>query len=117
MTGYTIKLFFSALLLSYSSTSTAQTASTGDPYPEKPIKIVVPFAPGGGADFMGRLTSDMLTEALGKSVIVENKPGAASTIGSEYAIKSKPDGYTLLLNSGSYTVTPSFYKLNYDRSS
>lgn len=103
----------SLLYLGCAMTGSAYGA-TPDDYPSRPIKIVVPFAPGGGADFIARVTSGMLTDRFRQSVLVENKPGAASTIGSEYVIKSAPDGYTLLLISGSYTVTPNFYKLNYD---
>ncbi|MPM44589.1 hypothetical protein SDC9_91268 [bioreactor metagenome] len=83
-------------------------------YPDKPIKIIVPFAPGGGTDFSARVYSAALAEKIGQPVIVENKPGAASTIGTNLALKSPPDGYTLLVISGSYVVNPSLYKLDYD---
>jgi len=83
-------------------------------YPLRPIKLIVPFAPGGGADFMARVTATQLGERLGQPVLVENRPGAASVLGNEMAIKSAPDGYTLLLVSGSYTVNPSLYKLKFD---
>ena len=83
-------------------------------YPAKPVRIIVPFTPGGGTDFIARLLANKLTGALGRQFIVDNRPGAGSTIGTEAALKSPADGYTLLLTSGSYTVAPSLYHLRYD---
>jgi tripartite-type tricarboxylate transporter receptor subunit TctC len=83
-------------------------------YPSKPIRIIAPFAPGGGTDFIARLIAQKLSERLGQQVIVENKPGAGGNLGSEFAVRSAPDGYTLLLVAGSYTVNPSLYKLSFD---
>jgi tripartite-type tricarboxylate transporter receptor subunit TctC len=83
-------------------------------YPTKPVRIIAPFAPGGGTDFIARLIAQKLTERLGKQVIVENKPGAGGNLGAEFAVNSAPDGYTLLLVAGSYTVNPSLYKLSFD---
>ena len=83
-------------------------------YPAKPVRIVVGFAQGGGSDFIARVIANKLTERFGSQVIVENRPGAGSTLGTELVVKSPADGYTLLLSSASYTVNPSVYKLSFD---
>lgn len=89
-------------------------AAAAQQYPTKPVRIVVGFAPGGGSDFIARVIANKLTERLGSQVIVENRPGAGSVLGSEMVVKSPPDGYTLLLSPASYTVNPSVYKLSFD---
>lgn len=84
-------------------------------WPEKPVRIVVPFAPGGGADVIGRILGQRLSEAMGQQFLVENRGGAGSTIGNEFVAKSAPDGYTLLIASAAFTFIPSLYsKLGYD---
>jgi tripartite-type tricarboxylate transporter receptor subunit TctC len=83
-------------------------------YPTKPVRIIVPFAPGGGSDFIARFMAQRLTTAFGTQVIVENKPGAGGVLGIEAGVKSAPDGYTLTLIASSYTVNPSVYKINFD---
>jgi tripartite-type tricarboxylate transporter receptor subunit TctC len=79
-------------------------------YPEKPIRIIVAYTPGGGNDIAARLIAPKLSEAMGQPVIVENKPGAGTNIGQEYVARSAPDGYTLLLASPAVTINPSLYK-------
>ena len=83
-------------------------------YPSKPVRIIVPFAPGGGSDFIARFMAQRLTESLGSQVIVENKPGAGGVLGIDLGVKAPADGYTLTLIASSYTVNPSIYKLNFD---
>lgn len=84
-------------------------------YPTKPIRLIVPFAPGGPGDAIGRLIGKKLTESLGQPVVVDNRSGAATIIGTEIVAKSPPDGYTLLLISTTHAVNPSLYpKLPYD---
>src|SRR5258708_34199884 len=83
-------------------------------YPAKPIHIFVPFAPGGGSDFIARFTAQRLTDALGSQVIVENRPGAGGLLGIEQGVKAKPDGYTLTLIASSYTVNAALYPRKYD---
>ena len=73
-------------------------------YPTKPIKIIVPFAAGGPADIYARFIGARLTDALGQAVIVDDRPGAGSIIGTDLVAKSAPDGYTLLMMSNTHTV-------------
>ena len=78
-------------------------------FPEKRIKIIVPFAPGGGADIIARLLADFMSKDLGKPVIIENKPGAGTIVGTEEAARSAPDGHTLLMTSTPFVINPSIY--------
>jgi len=84
-------------------------------YPDRPIKIIVPFAPGGPTDIMARIVATHLGEAVGGTFIVENRPGAGGNIGMGIAAHSEPDGYTLLITSSAYVVNPGLYaKIPYD---
>jgi len=94
--------------------SLAAGVALAQEWPTKPVKIVVPFAPGGGSDFIARFIAHQLTEELKQPFIVENKPGAGGNLGTEVGIKSPPDGYTLTVIASSYTVNASVYKLNFD---
>ena len=85
---------------------TALGAAAQD-YPNYPIRIIVPFAPGGSADVFGRFIAQRLQETLGENVIIDNRPGAGSVIGTDAVAKSAPDGYTLLLMSNAHTVNES----------
>ncbi|WP_084283640.1 Bug family tripartite tricarboxylate transporter substrate binding protein [Polynucleobacter kasalickyi] len=78
-------------------------------YPNRPIKIVIPYPPGGPSDIVGRLLGQALSESLGKPVIIESKPGAAANIGMQYVARSSPDGYTLLLVSSNLVINPNLY--------
>jgi len=79
-------------------------------YPAKPLKLVTPFPPGGSADVIARLTAQKLGETLGQSVVVDNRGGAGGMVGSDYAAKQAPDGYTLLLVTGAYPVQAAMMK-------
>ena len=83
-------------------------------YPNRPIRFILPYPPGGAVDTVGRIIAQRLSEGLGQPVVPETKPGAGSTIGTEFVVRSKPDGYTLVIGSASITITPSLYKLTYD---
>ncbi len=84
-------------------------------YPEKPLRLVVPFPPGGSTEPLARILSQKLGEAFGQQLIVDNRPGAGSTIGAEIVAKSPPDGYTLFLGSISNAISAALYpKLNFD---
>ena len=82
-------------------------------YPQKPVRLIVASAAGGGVDVLARIIGPKLGELSGQPVIVDNRPGAGSTIGYEYGIRSAPDGYTLTLITPSYTINPSFYPLKF----
>ena len=91
------------------------TDAAAQKWPEKPVRIVTPFATGGGTDFFSRLLATQLTESYRQQFIVENRPGAGSTIGTEYVAKAAPDGYTFLMTSASFALNPGLYpKLRYD---
>jgi len=93
---------------------TASGPAWGQAYPAKVVRIVAPFAPGGGTDFIARIAAQKLTEATKQQFIVDNRPGAGGTIGVEVTVKSPADGYTLCIIATSYTVNPGIYKLSFD---
>ena len=82
----------------------------GQPYPAKVVRIVVPYPPGGTVDTVARVVAQSLSEQLGQQFIVENKPGANGTIGSDAVAKAKPDGYTLLVQASTFVTNPLFLK-------
>lgn len=85
------------------------------PYPTRPIRLVVPYPPGGGTDIIARIVGQKLTDNLGQQIIVDNRGGAGGTIGTDIVAKSVPDGYTILMAPTSHVINPSIYsKLPYD---
>ena len=86
------------------------------PYPNKPVRLIVPYAPGGATDIISRASAIELSKTLGQSVVVDNRPGAGGNVGSEMAAKSAPDGYTMVMSASSlHGITPFLYsKLSYD---
>jgi tripartite-type tricarboxylate transporter receptor subunit TctC len=91
-------------------------ASLADEYPSRPIRVVVPYAPGGGADTVARIIARRVSETIGQTVVIENRGGAGAIIGTDLVAKAEPDGYTLLLGqSGPISINPAVYKdLRYD---
>jgi len=92
----------------------AGAAHAQDRYPSHPVRLIVPFAPGGGADICARTIAAKLTERFREQVLVDNRPGAGGNVGTDIVARSAPDGYTLLLVSSSYGANPSLYKLSFD---
>lgn len=109
-------LWWIALSMSLAGPVLAQrSAVPAKNYPSKPIRIVVPFPPGGPVDFIARTVGQKISAILGQTIVVDNRPGAAGIIGAELVAKSMPDGHTLLLTTGTQSTTPFFYKkLPYD---
>lgn len=104
-----------ASLLAAITALLAPPAVGAEGYPQKPIRLVLPFAPGGGTDVLVRALSAKLEEVLGTSVVIDNRPGAGGTLGAALVARAVPDGYTFLFTSASYVFTPSLYKdLPYD---
>src|SRR6201993_3421155 len=91
-------------------------AASAQPYPTRQITLVVPFAPGGPADFLGRLIGQKMSEDFGQQIVVDNRPGANTIIGAQVVAKASPDGYTLLMAiDGTLVMNPFLYsKLPYD---
>jgi tripartite-type tricarboxylate transporter receptor subunit TctC len=85
---------------------TASAQASAPAWPTKPIRIIVPLTPGSASDVMARIVADQLAAQLGQPIIVENRPGAGNTIGMSAVAKAEPDGYTILVNSSTHTVTP-----------
>jgi len=95
-------------------TAGAIAPATAQDYPTRPVRMVIPFPPGGSNDVVGRLIATHLGNRLGKQVVVDNRSGAGGVIGTEFVAKSPPDGYTLLVISIAHAVNPWLYKLAYD---
>lgn len=108
MKALTLKSIAGALALAAAASAPAQQ------YPVKPVRIIVPFAAGGGSDFVARLTGQKLAEALGQQVIVDNRPGGGASIGIELGIRAAPDGYTLVQITPSYTINPTVRPVRFD---
>ena len=106
MAGLAISVGFAALL--YPLPSVAQT------YPSKPVRVIVPFAPGGGSDITARQVSQKLSEQLGQQFVVDNRSGAGGIIGMELTAKSVPDGYTIMIMSGSFSASSATHKPAFD---
>ena len=110
-----IRVATTAVALAVACSAAAQTKSPADAYPGRPIRVIVPSAPGGGTDITARLIGQKLTEKWGQNIVVDARPGAATIVGSEIAARAVPDGYTLLMITTTFAINPSLYKkLPYD---
>ena len=98
------------------STAFAQSRATapGQAYPTKPVRLIVPFPPGGTVDIIARLLTPRLSQEFGQQFIVDNRPGGGSSIGAEIAARANPDGYTVIVVASSYAANAAIYKLPYD---
>src|SRR3954462_1516505 len=104
-----------ALILTCVLGASVQAQSPADNYPDKSIRIIVPYPPGGSVDVLGRLVAQRMQENWGQSVIVENRPGAGTMIGTAAAAKADPDGYTLIVVVSGHTTNPALYaSMQYD---
>ncbi|WP_151639151.1 tripartite tricarboxylate transporter substrate binding protein [Noviherbaspirillum aerium] len=104
-----------AQAIAFAALASAGVLAHAQEYPTKPVRLVVTYPPGGGADIMARLIAQKLSVSLGQSFVVENKPGASGQIAALSVAKSAPDGYTLMVDASSYAVNPTLYpKLPYD---
>ncbi|MEO7726414.1 MAG: tripartite tricarboxylate transporter substrate binding protein [Burkholderiales bacterium] len=103
-----------AVILTTAAIAAAPALAQKSSYPDKPIRLIIPFAPGGGIDTIGRIVAQILTANFGQSVVVDNRAGAGGKIGIEMGVTAAADGYTLLFISGGYTANAAIYKLPYD---
>ena len=111
----TLKVIALSLLALSAVNASSLQAQVIDGYPTQPIRLVVPFPPGGASDIIARIVGQKLAEQMKATVIIENKAGANGNIASEYVVRSKPDGYTLIYNSSSVALSPALYKnLSFD---
>mgnify|MGYP001604355542 CR=1 FL=1 len=109
------RLVFSRLVLFFVACSISAASALAQSYPNKPIRFIVPLAAGGGTDILARAIGQKLGESWGQPVLIENRPGAGTIIGTELVAKAAPDGYTLSINSPAFAINPSLYKkLPYD---
>src|SRR5205809_893733 len=102
---------FASILIAAAVAGAVSGAALAQPYPNRPVKVVVAFTAGGTTDIIARTIGQRLTDRFGQPFVVENKPGAGGNIGTESVVRAPPDGYTLIVNSvGPMAVNPTLYK-------
>ena len=100
----------SRLLFAITAVVFSASTALAQSYPDRPLRLVVPFPAGGGVDTMARILAYKMTDVVKQSVLVEYKPGAGGNVGTDYVTKAPPDGYTILLNVNGIAISPSLYK-------
>ena len=101
---------FRAIVVAALALSGASPLFAQSNYPTKPIRVIVPYAPGGGSDIVARIVGQKMSESLGQTMVVDNRPGAAGMLGAELAENAPADGYTILLADSSFTINASYFK-------
>jgi tripartite-type tricarboxylate transporter receptor subunit TctC len=113
--AFNVRIVTAAAALFAAGACLAQSAALAAEYPSRPIRLVVPFAPGGTNDVLGRILAGKFSEGLGQQVVVDNRPGAGATIGSAIVARATPDGHTLLITGAGHAINPGIYRtLPYD---
>src|SRR5262249_3384997 len=110
MSNLLSRMFKAAVLL----LAAFATGASADEYPNRPVRLIIPFPAGGSNDVVGRIVANQLSLQLGQQVFVDNRAGAGGVIGTEAAANAVPDGYTLLIISLAHAVNPALHTLNYD---
>jgi len=103
-----------ALLTALAALAAAAPAAHAQKYPTKPVRLIAPFAPGGGTDILSRVIAVPASETFGQPVVVDNRPGAGGSVGAEITARAEPDGYTLIMVSSSYSANAAFHKSSFD---
>ena len=106
--------FVHCAAIAFALSFAAAGAHAQDKYPTKPIRLLTAFAPGGGSDILARIISPPVSEALGQTVVVDNRPGGGGTLGAGITVRAEPDGYTIIIVSGSYGANAALHNLPYD---
>jgi tripartite-type tricarboxylate transporter receptor subunit TctC len=106
--------FLLGIAIAFALAVTAPGAHAQSKYPTKPIRLLTPFAPGGGSDILARLIGPPMTAVLGEPIVVDNRPGGGGTLGAAIVARAEPDGYTLIVVSGSYGANAALYDVPYD---
>lgn len=109
-TSHWVRRTLSSFLLLWAILPISGARAADDPWPSKPVRLVVPFAPGGSTDVIARLMAQKLSEVWGQTVLVDNRAGAGGNLGADIVAKAPPDGYTLLFGTGSITINPQLYR-------
>ena len=104
-----MKIAASSAVAAAAAACLVATGAVGAEYPEKPVRWIVPFSPGGSTDYLARLVGQKLSDAWKQQVLIDNRGGAGGNIGADLAAKASPDGYTLLLSAMSHDIAPGFY--------